>query len=119
NLGMFTVTKIAMEKTGAVAPAHPVPRTPGMAYPGLQRCRGPSAPLTRLARLTAGQSLGTGHVHASLKPHHSRLHRPGPPERTIADLGQTARALASVPTGRTEYKHGSTRKRTISVDARA
>jgi hypothetical protein len=29
NLGVFTVTKIAMENTGAVSPAHPVPRTKG------------------------------------------------------------------------------------------
>ena len=67
NLGVFIVTKIAMENTGAVSPAHPVPRTPKAAYPGLQRCRGPSVPLTCLARPAAGQSLCTGHVDASLK----------------------------------------------------
>jgi hypothetical protein len=67
NLGVFIVTKIAMENTGAVSPAHPIPRTPKAAYPGLQRCREPSVPLTCLARLAAWQSLCTGHVDASLK----------------------------------------------------
>ena len=67
NLGVFTVTKIAMENADAVSPAHLVPRTPQAAYPGLQRCRGPSAPLTCLARPAAWQSLCTGHVDASLE----------------------------------------------------
>ena len=67
NLGVFIVAKIAMENTDAVPPAHPVPRTPEAACPGLQRCRAPRVPLTRLARLTAWQSLGTGHVDASLE----------------------------------------------------
>src|SRR5205085_10568977 len=62
NLGVFTVTKIAMENANAVPPAHPVPRTPKAAYPRLQRCRTPSMPLTSLARLAAWQSLCTGHV---------------------------------------------------------
>ena len=75
NLGVFIVTKITMENTGAVSPAHPVPRTPKGAYPGLQRCRGPSAPLTCLARPAAWQSLCTGHVDASLKAQRSDLHR--------------------------------------------
>jgi len=67
NLGVFIVAKIAMENTDAVPPAHPVPRTPEAACPGLERCRAPRVPLTRLARLTAWQSLGTGHVDASLE----------------------------------------------------
>jgi hypothetical protein len=46
NLGVFIATKIAMENTDAVPPAHPVPRTPKTAYPGLQRCRAPRVPLT-------------------------------------------------------------------------
>ena len=67
NLGVFVVTKIAMENTDAVPPAHPVPRMPKAAYPGLQRCRAPRVPLTCLARLAAWQSLCTGHVDASLE----------------------------------------------------
>jgi hypothetical protein len=66
NLGVFMVIKIAMENTDAVPPAHPVPRTP-KAGPGLHRGRAPRVPLTRLARLTTGQSLCTGHVNASLE----------------------------------------------------
>jgi hypothetical protein len=67
DLSVFTVTNIAMENTDAVSPAHLVPRTPEAAYPGLQRRRGPSAPLTCLARPAAWQSLCTGHLDASLK----------------------------------------------------
>jgi hypothetical protein len=64
---VFIVTKIAMENTNAVPPAHPVPRTPKAACPGLHRGRAPRVPLTRLSRLTAWQSLCTGHVDASLE----------------------------------------------------
>jgi hypothetical protein len=67
NLGVFTVAEIAMENTGAVPPAHPLPRTPKAEYPWLQRCRTPSVPLTCLARLAAWQSLCTGHLAALLK----------------------------------------------------
>jgi hypothetical protein len=67
NLGVFMVIKIAMENTDAVPPAHPVPRTPKAARPGLHRGRAPRVPLTRLTRLTTGQSLCTGHVDASLE----------------------------------------------------
>ena len=67
NLGVFIVTEIAIENTGAVPPAHPLPRTPKPAYPGLQRCRAPGVPLTCLARLAAWQSLCAGHVAALLK----------------------------------------------------
>ena len=67
NLGVFTVTEIAMKNTAAVPPAHRLPRTPKAAYPGLRRCRAPSVPLTCLAPLTAWQSLCTGHVNASLE----------------------------------------------------
>jgi hypothetical protein len=67
DLGVFTVTNIATENTDAVPPAHPVPRTPKAANQGLQRCRGPSVPLTCLAPLAAWQSLCTGHVDASLE----------------------------------------------------
>ena len=67
DLGVFIVTKIAMENTNAVPPAHPVPRTPKAACPGLHRGRAPRVPLTRLSRLTAWQSLCTGHVDASLE----------------------------------------------------
>jgi hypothetical protein len=70
---VFTVTEIAMENTGAVPPAHPLPRTPKAEYPGLQRCRTPSVPLTCLARLAAWQSLCTGHVE---NPIRSGPHRP-------------------------------------------
>jgi hypothetical protein len=56
NLGVFTVTEIAMENTGAIPPAHPLPGTPKAEYPGLQRCR-TSVPLTCLARVAAWQSL--------------------------------------------------------------
>ena len=73
NLGVFTVTKIAMENTDAVSPAHLVPRTPKAAYPGLQRCRAPSVPLTCLAPLAAWQPLCTGHVE---NPIRSGPHRP-------------------------------------------
>ena len=67
DLGVFIVTKIAMENTNAVPPAHPVPRTPKAACRGLHRGRAPRVPLTRLSRLTAWQSLCTGHVDASLE----------------------------------------------------
>lgn len=67
NLGVFTVTEIAMKGTDAVPPTHLVPRTPNMTYAGL-RGRRPSAPLTSLARLTGWQSLSTGH----LAPHWKR-----------------------------------------------
>ena len=67
NLGVFMIIKIATENTDAVPPAHPVPRTPKAACPGLHRGRAPRVPLTRLARLTTGQSLCTGHVDASLE----------------------------------------------------
>src|SRR5260370_17893606 len=59
NLCVFIVTEIAMENTGAVPPAHPLPRTPKPAYPGLQRGRAPSVLLTCLAPLAAWQSLCT------------------------------------------------------------
>jgi hypothetical protein len=67
DFGVFTVTNIATENTDAVPPAHAVPRMPKAANRGLQRCRGPRAPLTCLAPLTAWQSLCTGHVNASLE----------------------------------------------------
>ena len=74
NLCVFIVTEIAMENTGAVPPAHPLPRTPKPAYPGLQRCRAPIVPLTCLARLAAWQSLCTGHVKNPIRsgPHRRR-----------------------------------------------
>jgi hypothetical protein len=104
-----------MENTDAVPPAHPVPRMPKAAYPGLQRCRTPRVPLTCLARLAAWQSLCTGHVDASLeKPvalwpspigtaraEGNRYFRQ-PCTRTLASLREAAR-----PT----RKHGPTRKR--------
>jgi hypothetical protein len=65
DFGVFIVTNIATENTDAVLPAHPLPRTPKAANQGLQRCRGPSVPLTRLAPLAAWQSLCTGHVDTS------------------------------------------------------
>jgi hypothetical protein len=68
NLSVFIVTEIAMENTGAIPPAHPLPRTPKPAYPGLQRCCAPSVPLTCLARLAAWQSLCTGHVENPIRP---------------------------------------------------
>ena len=88
NLCVFIVTEIAMENTGAVPPAHPFPRTPKPAYPGLQRRCAPSVPLTCLARLAAWQSLCTGHVENPIRsgPHRPpsgcqasfvRLHPPG------------------------------------------
>jgi hypothetical protein len=66
DLGVFTITKIALENTNSAPPAHPLPWTK-TGYGGWQRCRAPSAPLTRLARLTAGQSLCTGHVSPQWK----------------------------------------------------
>jgi hypothetical protein len=68
NLGVFAVTKVAMEDADAVPPAHPVPRMPQAANPGLQRCGGPSVSLTFLARLPARQSLCTRHVIPLWKP---------------------------------------------------
>jgi len=85
NLGVFTIPKIAMENTDAVSPAHPVPGTPKVAYPGLQRCRGPSSPLTCLAWPAAWQSLCTGHLDASLKPSALTFTEPGPPEQEAAE----------------------------------
>ena len=67
DFGVFTVTNIAPENPDAVPPAHAVPRMPKAANQGLQSCRGPGVPLTCLARLTAWQSLCTGHVDASLE----------------------------------------------------
>jgi hypothetical protein len=67
DLGVFTVSNIAAENTDAVAPAHPVPRTPKAANQGLQICRAPSVPLTCLAPLAAWQALCTRHVDASLE----------------------------------------------------
>jgi hypothetical protein len=67
DFGVFTVTNIATENTGAVPPAHAVPSMPKAANHGLRRCRGPRVPLTCLAPLTAWQSLCTGHVDASLE----------------------------------------------------
>jgi hypothetical protein len=107
NLGVFTVTKIAMENTDAVSPAHLVTRTPKTAYPGLQRCRGPSAPLTCLAWPAAWQSLCTGHLDASLKPGALTFIEPGPPDRKVDRLG----ALASLAAERPNRKHESTWKR--------
>jgi hypothetical protein len=68
DFSVFTVTNIATENTDAVPPAHAVPRMPKPANQRLQRCRGPRAPLTCLAPLTAWQSLCTGHFDASLWP---------------------------------------------------
>jgi hypothetical protein len=45
NLGVFTVTDVAMENADAVSPAHPVPRTPKAANPGLRTRGGSSVPL--------------------------------------------------------------------------
>jgi hypothetical protein len=84
NLGVFTVTKIAMENTVAVSPAHPVPGTPQAAYPGLQRCRGPSAPLACLAWPPAWQSLCTGHLDASLKLGALTFAEPGLPRAEVS-----------------------------------
>jgi len=82
DFGVFTVTNIATENTGAVPPAHPVPRMPKAANHGLRRCRGPRVPLTCLAPLAAWQSLCTGHVDASLgKFCRTGFNRRGPPER--------------------------------------
>ena len=81
-----------MENTGAVSPAHPVPSTPQAAYPGLQRRRGPSAPLTCLAWPAAWQSLCTRHLDASLKLSALTFTEPGPPRAEASrHLGQTAR----------------------------
>jgi hypothetical protein len=107
NLGVFTVTKIAMENTDAVSPAHLVPRTPKAAYPGLQRRRGPSAPLTRLAWAAAWQSLCTGHLDASPKPSALTFTEPEPPDRKVDCLG----TLASLAAERSSRKHESTWKR--------
>jgi hypothetical protein len=104
NLGVFIVTKIAMENTDAVPPAHPVPRTPKTAsYPGLQRCRAPRVPLTCLARLAAWQSLCTGHVDASLeKPVTLWPSRIGPPKRKVADTSPALSQSARLPSAASE-----------------
>jgi hypothetical protein len=107
DLGVFAVTEIAMENTDAVSPAHLIPRTPKAAYPGLQRCRGPSAPLTCLAGPAAWQSLCTGHLDASLKPSALTFTEPEPPDRKVDRLG----ALASLAAERPSRKHESTWKR--------
>ena len=78
NLGVLTVTKVAMKNADTVPPSHPVPRPPKAADPRWQRCGGPSVPLTFLARLPAWQSLCTGHVIPSLETCYeesSSLHR--------------------------------------------
>ena len=80
DFGVFTVANIAMENTEAVPPAHPVPRMPKAANQGLQRCRGPSVPLTCLAPLAAWQSLCTGLLTPTGKFRRTGLHRRGPPE---------------------------------------
>ncbi len=91
NLGVFTVTKIAMENTDAVPPAHLVPGMPQAAYSGLQRCRGPSAPLTCFAWPAAWQPLCTGHLDASLTPSAVTFTEPPPPRAEASrHLGQTA-----------------------------
>jgi hypothetical protein len=74
NLGVFTVTEVAMENADAVSPAHPVPRTPKAANPGLRTRGGSSVPLAFLTRLAAWQSLCTGHLVASLELHSPGLH---------------------------------------------
>jgi hypothetical protein len=61
DLGVFTVTKIAMEDTSAVASLNAITRTPNAAYLGPQRFRPPIASLTCFAWLAAWQSLHTGH----------------------------------------------------------
>ncbi len=101
-----------MENTGAVSPAHPVPSTPQAAYPGFQRCRGPSAPLTCLAWPAAWQSLCTGHLDASLKLSALTFTEPGPPRAE----GQTARERSPFYRQRGRVrKHGS--RGSISPDS--
>ncbi|MBV8400048.1 MAG: hypothetical protein JOZ17_15115 [Acetobacteraceae bacterium] len=79
-----------MENADAVPPAHPVPRTPKTAYPGLRRCGGSRVALAFLTRLAAWQSLRTGHVGASLD-FIDLASLTGSTEPNFADLGQTAR----------------------------
>jgi hypothetical protein len=81
-----------MENTGAVPPAHPLPRTPKAEYPGLQRCRTPSVPLTCLARPAAWQSLCTGHVE---NPIRSGRHRP-PSGRQAAFVRHSTRQVGGL-----------------------
>ena len=92
DFGVFTVTNIATENTDAVLPAHPLPRTPKAANQGLQRCRGPSVPLTCLAPLAAWQSLCTGHVDASLE---NSVALASPPGTARAPAAATSVSLAS------------------------
>ena len=97
DLDVFTITNIPMKNTDAVTPAHSIPRTPKAAYPGLQRCRASSVPLTGLARLAAWQSLCTGHIDASLGKGCSAHHRLGPRAEDsgyAASLRQRARVPA-------------------------
>jgi hypothetical protein len=113
DLGVFIITEIAMENTYAVPPAHPVPRTPKVAYPGLQRCRAPRVPLTCLARLAAWQSLCSGHVDASLEKPVTLWPSPiGTAERKVADTSAALRQSAGLPSAaaRPTRKHGPTRK---------
>ncbi|MBV9201479.1 MAG: hypothetical protein JOY83_17490 [Alphaproteobacteria bacterium] len=53
DLGVFSVTKVAMKNTNPVTPAHSIPGTPNPADLRLQTCRAPRMPLTFLARLAA------------------------------------------------------------------
>ena len=85
DFGVFTVTNIATENTDAVPPAHPVPRMPNAANPGLQRCRRPRVPLTCLAPLAAWQSLCTGHVDASLENSVALAFTDGTARAAVAD----------------------------------
>jgi hypothetical protein len=112
NLGVFTVTEIAVKNTAALPPAHRLPRTPKAAYSGLQRCRAPSVPLTCLARLAAWQSLCTGHIDALLKTPSPWPSPTGPASAEIADTSARPRErLACLATARPSRKHGPTRKR--------
>jgi len=98
NLGVFTVTEIAMKNTAAVPPAYRLPRTPKAAYLGLQRCRAPSVPLTCLTRLAARQSLCTGHIDALLKTP-SRWPSPiGTASAEIADTSAKDRVMSQTRT---------------------
>jgi len=120
NLGVFAVTKIAMENADAVSPAHLIPRTPKAAYPGLQRCRRPSAPLTCLTWPAAWQSLCTGHLDASLKPSALTFTQPGPPGREVDRLGARASLAAKRPSRKHESREwGPWEKRQVPLPLKA
>ena len=120
---MFTITEIAMENTGAVPLAHPLPRTPKAAYPGLQRCRAPSVPDS--LKWTAAPPVtylddwyGSLLIAAALRLHgkhqgRSRWHR-----QLVAEVNSLARYRGVTP-WITHSRHWALRDKTLNAGLRA